>query len=437
MKREEIPDALRRAAESFDSGSFDVVPELCAQIEASNPFGAAAANLSGMAKFMKQEYQAAKADFLLALERNPNFGMAHLGLGNVAKHEGELHSALHHYDKVLAAGIENAAIHSGMGDVFERRGELDRATDHFRKALALTPADAIARFKLGNVLMLQGQCEEAYQHLADAVAADPNFIKAYSNLQACGLKLGRVDQVVQACRRCREQKPDNQFSIAHEAFALMLRGDEAGFDDLYDLSRFPTPIEIDAVPGFDDVAAMNRQLYEDILAHPSLSWHHADSHRTTPRGFAYGILQDPTPAITAFHDEVRRQIQKFMDEMEPVDGHPLLGQRPDAFELEMWATVLTDGGEHPEHSHEDAWLSGVYYCSTGFMAGDVGDPRAGWIRFAGFSEYTQDERFLSKVRVEQPREGLMFLFPSYFLHQTIPFNVEGYRISIAFDVQPR
>jgi uncharacterized protein (TIGR02466 family) len=437
MNPDAIPEPLKRAAELYDSGHYDDVPALCQQVEPSGPFGAPAANLSGMAKFMRGDHEASRIDFEAALQRNPAFAMAHMGLGNIAKQNGELQSALAHYGKVLAAGFNHAAIYSGIGDVHERQGDLDRATDNFRNALAQTPRDATALFKLGNVLMLRGQFAEAYTHLASAVAVDPGFIKAYSNLQACGLKLGRVDQVLEACRQCRAQDPDNQFSIAHEAFAHLLRGDEAAFDNLYDLSRFPQAIKLGPVPGFSDTAALNAQLYDDILAHPSLKWHRADAHRTTARGFAYGILQDPTAAISAFHQEVCRQVQRFLNEVEPVEGHALLGHRPDEFELEMWATVLTDGGEHPEHSHEDAWLSGVYYCSTGFMAEDSSDPRAGWIRFAGFAQYTQDETYLSKIRVEQPREGAMFLFPSYFLHQTIPFNVEGYRISIAFDVQPR
>jgi Tfp pilus assembly protein PilF len=437
MNRDAIPETLRQAAELFDSGSFERVSVMCAEIDPTGRFGAQAANLSGMARFMLGEHQAAASDFEEALRRRPDFVMPHLGLGNVAKELGDLHDAQSHYEKVLAAGHNIAAVHSGLGDVYERRGEFGHAVEQFSAALDQAPGDPVGRFKLGNALMLQGRCEDAMPHLTGAVEADPGFIKAYSNLQACGLKLGRVEDVLEACVRCRAQDPDNQFSIAHQAFALMATGDESGFDSLYPLDRFPHPIEIGPVPGFDDIAALNAQLYQDILSHPSLSWHHADAHRTTPRGFAYGILTQPTPAITAFATEVRRQIQAFMDAMEPVPGHPLLGARPQRFELEMWATVLNSGGEHPEHSHEDAWLSGVYYCSTGFMQDDPNDSRAGWIRFAGFDEYTDDPRFLSKVRIEQPREGQMFLFPSYFLHQTIPFNVDGYRISIAFDVQPR
>ena len=127
-----------------------------------------------------------------------------------------------------------------------------------------------------------------------------------------------------------------------------------------------------------------------------------------------------------------------MDALEPETGHPFLGAKPEAFDLEIWATVLSDGGIHPAHSHEDAWVSGVYYCATGALEQDPEAEQPGWIVFDGFSDFTDDGRFRAKVRAEQPREGRMFLFPSYFLHQTRPFRCrEGYRISVAFDVQPR
>ena len=241
----------------------------------------------------------------------------------------------------------------------------------------------------------------------------------------------------EACRACRQRDPDNQFSIAHLAFAAMLDGDEAGFDALYDLRRFPHPVALDAPPGFAGMEALNGALERDVLAHPSLKWHHADTHRTSPRGFAYGILDAPTPAIAALAGAIRGAVQAYLDALEPTPGHPFLGAKPAAFELKMWATVLKRGGEHQPHSHEEAWLSGVYYARTGFMAADASHPRAGWIRFGGFTDYTDDERFLARVRTVEPREGTLYLFPSYFLHQTVPFQVEGHRISIAFDVQPR
>ncbi len=39
-----------------------------------------------------------------------------------------------------------------------------------------------------------------------------------------------------------------------------------------------------------------------------------------------------------------------------------------------------------------------------------------------------------EVRFYRPEEGLMFLFPSYFYHRTVPFESEQLRVSIAFDI---
>jgi hypothetical protein len=39
------------------------------------------------------------------------------------------------------------------------------------------------------------------------------------------------------------------------------------------------------------------------------------------------------------------------------------------------------------------------------------------------------------VRV-RPTEGQLVLFPSYFYHRILPFDADGIRISVAFDVVP-
>ena len=61
---------------------------------------------------------------------------------------------------------------------------------------------------------------------------------------------------------------------------------------------------------------------------------------------------------------------------------------------------------------------------------------AGWIEFG-----RPQPEFRCKVEPEvklfQPEEGLMFLFPSYFYHGTMPIETEEQRISIAFDVIPQ
>ena len=88
------------------------------------------------------------------------------------------------------------------------------------------------------------------------------------------------------------------------------------------------------------------------------------------------------------------------------------------------------------HLHPDAWLSGVYYVQVpAVVAG--GEDHAGWLEFGEPSPdfplaVTPPER-----RLVRPEEGLLVLFPGYFYHHTVPFEGEGRRISIAFDVRRR
>ena len=63
------------------------------------------------------------------------------------------------------------------------------------------------------------------------------------------------------------------------------------------------------------------------------------------------------------------------------------------------------------------------------------DDNAGWIEFGRpdpFFGVTE----ASALRLFQPEEGLMLLFPSHFWHRTIPFVDSEPRISIAFDLVP-
>jgi hypothetical protein len=64
------------------------------------------------------------------------------------------------------------------------------------------------------------------------------------------------------------------------------------------------------------------------------------------------------------------------------------------------------------------------------------DSGEGWLEFG-----RPPERFsghaLPAVKRFAPSEGRLLLFPSWFWHQTLPFQANGERISIAFDVMPQ
>jgi hypothetical protein len=62
--------------------------------------------------------------------------------------------------------------------------------------------------------------------------------------------------------------------------------------------------------------------------------------------------------------------------------------------------------------------------------------RAGWIEFGQPPEHFHCSHE-PEVKMFQPEQGLMLLFPSYFYHRTLPFESEDTRISVSFDVLPK
>ena len=95
----------------------------------------------------------------------------------------------------------------------------------------------------------------------------------------------------------------------------------------------------------------------------------------------------------------------------------------------MWAVRLNSGGHQTAHIHSSGWISGVYYTSLPKLNKTLNE---GALEFG--VDYPKD-KFKSLYTV-QPEEGTLILFPSYYMHKTVPFESKKQRICISFDVYP-
>ena len=109
--------------------------------------------------------------------------------------------------------------------------------------------------------------------------------------------------------------------------------------------------------------------------------------------------------------------------------------KTDDWSLRVWGSILETGGQQTPHMHPVGWISGVYYVS---LPEDMAssNSEAGWLEIG-----RPPERFFrateTATRRFEPKESRLILFPSWFWHQTMPFDAHSDRISIAFDVVPR
>ncbi|WP_284735814.1 2OG-Fe(II) oxygenase family protein [Dongia deserti] len=102
-----------------------------------------------------------------------------------------------------------------------------------------------------------------------------------------------------------------------------------------------------------------------------------------------------------------------------------------------WANVNAPGAAHPEHSHPNNYLSGVYYVRTppGADTIDFHDPRpqAGIVR-PPVTALTAENTDEVVVRVT---EGTLLLFPAWLCHSVDANASQELRISFSFNLMFR
>jgi uncharacterized protein (TIGR02466 family) len=196
---------------------------------------------------------------------------------------------------------------------------------------------------------------------------------------------------------------------------------------------FATPVAAIMLP---DAAARNAELTEIILRrraeHPSLGasniggWH---STRDLPDWGGQRVQEVLTAARSV-------ATQMTADR----NGNPI---KPD-WKVEAWANVNGPGGSNACHYHPGSFWSGSYYVADGGCADDASlggefemfDPRgpapmmhAPMLKFAG-----EDGQSAGSAQTIRPRDGLMFIFPSFLMHAVRPYSGATLRISIAFNL---
>lgn len=115
-----------------------------------------------------------------------------------------------------------------------------------------------------------------------------------------------------------------------------------------------------------------------------------------------------------------------------------------AWKVQAWANVNSAGHANVAHYHGGSFWSGTYYVADGGCASDHSlggefemlDPRgpgpgmyAPALKFAG-----EDGASVGGAEIIRPKPGLLFLFPSWLMHQVRPYRGSGTRISLAFNL---
>jgi Flp pilus assembly protein TadD len=489
-----VEEAQALAAQGDRVGALD---KLCALIDGETPdpeillpgaFGA----------FQLGDYRLAEKMLRHAITLRPEMAPAHLNLANVLQSQGHLSDAVSSLNRALDITPNDPVALGNLAGVFEQMGRPDRAEPLFRRAFAIQPDDPVLGCAVARTIEKQARLEEAlslYAQVAEsspayppvytsmgillqkakrlgdaemayrqALEIDPGHSPARQNLAVLFQELGRLEEAEAHLRRvaneleedplphinlarvlydggkfregaaeCDEAlrlRPANGLALALKASCLAEAGDMDGAAFLTDMERLVTRREFPVPSVYASREAFNTALFDQASSMPDrYSEPGTDLARQTR-----DLMIDPTGPLAIFRSLINDAVSEYISDHAGLD-HPFTAIRPTEWRLESWATILRQikPGEDT-HSHQTAWLSGVYYVRVPEEI-DLTDKTSGWIEF-GRPPKEIRHSYEPGLTLFPPLEGTLILFPAYFYHRVLPFTAEQHRMSIAFDVIP-
>jgi len=421
----------------FDRGSE--AEAAFSRILLSDPDNVEALTGRAFALVRLEKLEEAEAVFRKVVDLSPQSAEAYSNLGGVLEEQGKLAAAAVSFETALEIDPAHSKTIVNMGNLRMTQNEPDEAIAHYRRAIEIAPENRRAYLNLAAILHNNGKSEEARDLYRQTLDIFPNDVASWRNLVLVSMAMGDLEGALAATEGFFGVCDCNTEVICLKAEILreMGRMDEARF--LMDFDRLIRPVPITEVKGYESTDAFNKAIVAHIQKHPSLI--RTPKTKSTQGGRQTENFANEGGPIAAFRDVINAAARDYQKAVGVDPSHPFLAHPPDHWSLVIWGVVLESEGSQAPHIHSSAWLSGVYYPKLPRIIGASEDDHAGWIEFGrpGFALPTQRE---PEVRRYKPEEGLMFLFPSYLYHCTIPFREvlplaqPESRISVAFDVVP-
>ncbi len=157
---------------------------------------------AGQDHLENRQYTEAALAFSQALEEDPTFFDALLGLGKAMLHQGQFEKA----DKALSAAQkikETEDLWATFAILRQTQERYDDAVDFYKRALATLPEDAELRYRLGQTYLALEQHEDAADAFSVAVELEPQLVEAWVQLAEALVGLGRYSDTIETLQEVR------------------------------------------------------------------------------------------------------------------------------------------------------------------------------------------------------------------------------------------
>jgi len=367
-----------------------------------------------------------------ALKLDPNHLPALVNLGNLMLTLDRAEEAVDCFEQACQVDPRSAEAHEGLGFAFQKQRRVAEAIDAFETVVELDPTNVKAQGNLGSLLLEAGRIDDAIARIRQSLAGLGPRPDLHTNLGIALATAGQQREAVAEFDAALATDPGYTRALGLKGLVLTELGERVAAAAIFNYDRLLASTKVTSVPGYESLATFNAALAEAVLDHTSLIRDRPG--KTTHLGSQTGeLLNQKSAPITALERMIRATATRYFEMVNSAADRPFIVPVPNDWRLTLWGTVLQPGGYQDPHNHPGRILSGVYYVQFPTTLDDSSGANQGVIEFGS----PPDQVPLSvspELRLIQPEEGMLLLFPSYFWHRTIPCFGDKPRISIAFDI---
>ncbi|MBI3662085.1 MAG: sulfatase-like hydrolase/transferase [Acidobacteria bacterium] len=199
--------AILRATDAFRSGNFSAGRALLLKVRAAEPRLYLVPFLLGEAASREANWQTAEQEFRRALELNPNFDQAMMGLARALSFQGKTDAAQELLKRALDVNPRNFRAWFELARTQAKSNPSASATS-LEKVLSIQPNFAPAVRDLGLLAMGQGRYADAATHLEKAIELGLAEPATYNFLGISYSRTNRLEQAVESYRRALAADPN-------------------------------------------------------------------------------------------------------------------------------------------------------------------------------------------------------------------------------------
>jgi tetratricopeptide (TPR) repeat protein len=302
------------------------------------------------------------------------------------------------------------------------------ALDLLRAAAKARPSHGRLAHALAQAALQAGAAAESLAAAERAVALAPQESATQVACMDALLVLGEWQRAEQAALRWQARSPFDQHALARLATAWRLLGD-ARYHQLYDYEAMVSVLQLATPLGWPNLSAYLADLAEALNAQHRYRTHPFQQSIRQGSQLA-NILQLPHPATQALAQAIDAPIRQHLARLGS-GADPLRALNRGHYATRGgWSIRMQAGGRHVNHVHPEGWISSACYVEApAALAGAQGMLKLG-------EPGIPLDPLPAPERLVAPELGRIVLFPSYMWHGTVPFEAEGVRLSVAFDLVP-